>query len=405
MKSARVLGIALFVLAFIFNEWAFRFIFPLQPIDSFLRLMTLVLDGFLLVAVIALYWRKETVGVRLGQLRIHHPKRLVCFIGLLLSFCMLMTVEFGCRYYFKHLYQAPYTEHTFWEPSAVARDSVLGSKLPEDTVVSHAYVVNDSLIYKQYYRTDEVGRRMTPNNRPDSVYSEFAMVTGCSFAFGYGLNDRQTLTYFLDSLMGCRGYNYAVAGHGTQQTLALLESRDLKYEIREPRGVLVYLFIDDHIPRLIGSRRLIKLWASNYPYYFLKDGVAHRDGSFRSGRHLLSRFYRAISQSAFIDLFDIDFPWYTGERHLKLLGAVLKKAKTEFEAQFPDGRFLVVIGPNSRLAPRVSKALQEVDVETLDCSTLLDKDRAEYRIHWTEAHPNRQYYLEVAEAIRSHLDR
>lgn len=403
MKSARILGLSVAVLGLLFNEWAFRFIFPLEPIDSFLRLMVLVLDVFLITFVFTFLFKNVTVLERLQTLVKQHPRKLLLFLGSFLAYCGCLSVEFSCRYYFKNIYQAPYTEQTYWEPSAIVRDSILGSSLHKDTVTSHAYIVNDSLIYKQYYRTDKEGRRITPATRPDSVFQQFAMVTGCSFTFGYGLSETETLSYFLDSISGLRGYNYGISGHGTQQTLALLQSRQLKHEIAQPNGVLVHLFIDNHVKRLIGSRRLIKLWAQNYPYYYVEDDALKRDGTFWTGRHVLTRFYRAISQSAFLDLFDIDLPWYISDAHMQLLGAVLQQAQQEFLTQYPNGRFLVVIGPNSTLSARVLAVLQEKDVTVLDLSTLLDKEEPAYKIHWTEGHPNACYYREVAAAIDAFL--
>ena len=400
---SRIVGILVLIVGFLFNEWAFRFIFPLEPIDSFLRLMTLVLNGFLITIVLALIWKKSSIKVRIQALASGHPRLLAAFIGSFMAYCSFMALEFSCRYYFKHIYKAPYSEKTYWEPSAIVRDSILGSSLAKDTVISHAYIVNDSLIYKQYYRTDEFGRRINPVSLPDSVYKQFAMVTGCSFAFGYGLNERQTLSYYLDSLSGMRTYNYGVSGHGTQQTLALIQSRDLQSEIAEQNGVLIHLFIDDHVQRLIGSRRLIKLWASNFPYYYLENDILKRDGSFWSGRHFQTRFYRAISQSAFIDLFDIDFPWYVSDSHLELFRAVLHEAKNEFKRQFPEGRFIVVIGPGSKLAPRIVSVLAESKIEVLDLSDLLDKDEKRYKIHWTEGHPNGTYYFEMADTINAYM--
>ncbi len=403
MKSSRVIALLVLLLGFAFNEWAFRFIFPLEPIDSFLRLMTLVLDLFLISFGFAFVVSKHSFGTRLKNLLQNNSRSVSLFLGLFFSYCILMAVEFGCRYYFKLVYQAPYSEKTYWEPSAIVPDSTLGSALHKDTVISHAYVINDSLIYRQNYRTDKYGRRINPSTHADSTYSEFVMVTGCSFAFGYGLSESETLSHYLDSVTGRRAYNYGVSGHGTQQTLAILQSRELAAEISEQNGVLVHFFIDDHLPRLIGSRRLIKLWASNYPYYYLEDGELKRDGSFWTGRHLQSRFYRAISQSAFVDLFDIDFPLSISNRHLELFGAVLHEAKKEFKKQYPKGQFLVVIGPNSTLAKEVTEVLEAQNVKVLDLSALLDKEDKQYKIHWTEAHPNNKYYLEVALAIDSLL--
>ncbi len=150
-------------------------------------------------------------------------------MGMFLAYCGYMALEFSCRYYFKHIYEAPYAEQTYWEPSAVVQDSILGTALVPDTVIKHTLIVNDSLIYKKYYHTDSFGRHITPTN--DSAHVEFAMVTGCSFAFGYAVEENQTLSYYLDSLTGLRGYNYGVSGYGTQQTLALLQSRNLHNEI------------------------------------------------------------------------------------------------------------------------------------------------------------------------------
>lgn len=369
-----------------------------------MRLLILAFDSYLFV-IFLVFWREnETISERIRFILQKAPKSTAIFFGLLLSFVLIVFVEFGCRYYFKHYYQAPYSEETIWSPSPVVSDSIMGSVLPKDTTIRHTYIINDSLIYKRNYRIDNYGRRITPNTRPDSSYSEFIMVTGCSFAFGYGLSGTETIGFYLDSLTGNRAYNYSAPGYGTQQTLALLESRNLNDEINEANGTLVHLFIDDHIPRLIGSRRMMKLWARDYPYYNLDGDELKRNGSFSNGRKLRTQFYRAISQSAFIDLFDIDFPWYVSNSHLELFGAVLEESKKEFYRQYPNGRFLVVIAPNSELSPRIRETLQSKDIEALDLSNLLDKEEKRYKLHWTEAHPNKQYYLEVAQEIESHLN-
>lgn len=404
MRTARLAAIVLFIGTFVFNEWAFRFIFPLEPIDSFLRLMTLVLDGFVLVAVIALGWKNVSLTKRLKHLELKFPRAVAIYIGLFIAYCCVMGLEFGFRYYFKHHYQAPYSEATYWEPSATIPDSTLGTILIKDSVFSHAYIVNDSLIYKQYYRTDEFGRRITPEVWRDSTKNEFIMTTGCSFVFGYGLDENQTLTYYLDSLSGSKTYNYGISGHGTQQTLALLQSRNLKEEIAETNGVLIHLFIDHHMVRLIGSRRLIKLWAMHFPYYKLEDGKPVRHGSFWTGRHLLTRFYRAVSQCAILDLFDIDFPLRISDDDFELFAAVLLESEREFLKQYPNGRFLVVIGPGSKYADRATKALRKDNVSFLDLSTLLDPEEKRYQIHWTEAHPNQNYYREVADTVYQFLN-
>lgn len=401
---SRVLGVLVLLFALGLTEWSFRFELPKSPVDSFIRALTLVLDCFLLVIALTMIWKKEGIVPRLKKLGKSYPRTFSIFIGLLMAICIIVAVELGARIYFVHGYWAPYTEQTYWEPGPCRRDSLLGTSLAPNTVISHAYIINDSLIYKQHYRIDSFGRRENPRVWPDSVYKQFAMITGCSFAFGYGLTEEQTLSHHLDSLTRMRAYNYGIPGHGTQQTLALLQSRDLRKEIKEPNGVLIHLFIDDHIKRLIGSRRLINLWASEFPYYCLDGDDLKRQGNFRSGRPWLSRFYRVFSQSSFIALFDIEVPWYVSNTHLKLFGAVLREAKREFQTQYPKGRFVVIIGPNSKLAPRVHSELKTGGIEVLDLSNLLNKEDKRYKIHWTEAHPNERYYHKIAVELKRYLD-
>jgi hypothetical protein len=401
---SRILGLFILIFALALTQWAFRFDLPNSPVDAFLRVMTMLLDFFLLSIAFAMLWKADGIVSRMRTLGTSYPRSVLVFFGLFLAFGTILSAEIGARVYFKHGYTPPYTEQTYWKPRATQRDTVLGTCLPPDTVISHAYIINDSLIYEQFYRIDQFGRRENPQTRPDSSYHRFAMITGCSFAFGYGLSAEQTLSYYLDSLTGMRAYNYGIPGHGTQQTLALLRSRNLKAELSEPNGVLIHLFIDDHIKRLIGSRRLINLWASDFPYYHLDGGELKHQGSFLTGRQLLSRFYRVLSQSSFIALFDIEVPWYVSNSHLELYRAVLNEAKNEFLTLYPDGRFVVVIAPNSTLAPRVRSVLVANNIEVLDLSARLNKDEREYKIHWTEAHPNGNYYLKVAEALKDYLN-
>jgi hypothetical protein len=107
-----------------------------------------------------------------------------------------------------------------------------------------------------------------------------------------------------------------------------LQTNDLHAQIKEPNGRLIYLFIDDHLPRLIGSRRLIKMWAKDFPYFFLENGELKQDGTFTIGRPITTAIYRILTQSAFIDLFDIDIPWSISDAHLKAGGQGVRGLST-----------------------------------------------------------------------------
>ena len=80
------------------------------------------------------------------------------------------------------------------------------------------------------------------NRKPIAVF-------GCSFAYGEKLRFEQTLPYKLAAETGRAAFNYAFGGFGIQHMLYMLENGIWIGGTEEPEFVL-YIFINDHIPRL-----------------------------------------------------------------------------------------------------------------------------------------------------------
>lgn len=395
---SRVLGILLLTAAAVLTQWAFRFHLVQTPVDSFVRLLVCMADVLLIIpALFFLLSDKDNARVALKSVLQHWPGITAAYLGLCLAFMIVLVIEFSCRYYFKWQYQPPHTEHTYWNPTPNP------VKAKGDTI-KHRYFVNDSLVYDVHYAVDSLGRRHVPLLRPGSVYEQFALLTGCSFMFGYGVEDSGTFAHHIDSLLGLRPYNYAVAGQGPQHLLTMLRDSNLTDQVGQKNGRLFYLYIDDHIPRLIGARRLIKMWARHFPYFFMENGELKQDGTFTTGRPILTAIYRILTQSAFIDLLDLEIPWWTSDAHLELAAAVLAESQREFHRQFPEGSFLVIIGPNSQHAARLSEQLVRFGVPFADYSKLLDKEQPEFKIHRTEGHPNGLYYQRMAVELKEYFE-
>jgi hypothetical protein len=176
-------------------------------------------------------------------------------------------------------------------------------------------------------------------------------------------------------------YNYGFHGYGPQQMLARLESDGLRAEIAEADGVLVYLFIDAHVSRAIGSLRVYTQWADDMPFYVLDaSGRPWRHGNFNTGRPLTAMAYSLLGRSALLEAFRVDLPVRIDDRHVEITAALLARSQDLFHAQFGPQRFVVVAFPGSRLAGPLGTALRRRGVEFLDFSALLDPDRPEYHI-------------------------
>lgn len=74
------------------------------------------------------------------------------------------------------------------------------------------------------------------------------VIFGCSYAYGYKLNDEQSLGYKLSEYTKRPVYNRAYNSFGVQHMLYQLEKEDFYKKVPQPEYV-IYVYINDHIAR------------------------------------------------------------------------------------------------------------------------------------------------------------
>lgn len=153
----------------------------------------------------------------------------------------------------------------------VKRDSILGYCL-KDGLYTIQY--NNGYSYTAtHIEGKRVGGQIT--KRPISVG-----VFGCSFAYGQGLNDTQTMSYFLQqSNDSFEVSNYAVPGYGTLHQYLIL--KQLSKHKRLPK-IAILTYGSFHNERNIAARKHIKMMAwggrkgdekFTYPSLSLKNDI------------------------------------------------------------------------------------------------------------------------------------
>lgn len=93
------------------------------------------------------------------------------------------------------------------------------------------------------YTIDDVGRRVTPD-----ADGPVALVLGCSFAFGYGLDDDETLPSRLSDVTGWRAVNLGVPSWGPMDAAADLRTGARVQDVARV-DLAVYSLIGDHVRR------------------------------------------------------------------------------------------------------------------------------------------------------------
>lgn len=291
-------------------------------------------------------------------------------------------------------------ESIFVDPEALGKSHVL------QNVIHSVGHYDGVLIYDVKYSLDGKANRITPARDRDKRH-QFMAFFGCSFTFGHGVNDDETLPFYAGELCAeFMPYNYGQRGNGPQQILQRIQSAALPEEIQEQRGVGVYVYMPHHIERLIGSMPTFNLWVSNFPYYYLdKNGKLVQDGTFRSGRPWRSALYDALWSWPVLSWFEIMLPIKRTNSDMDLLVGVIREAKNAFLTQFPDSQFVVLMYyyPKHSLSkwnlhPYMVERLHAEGITVIDGSAWLTEEHfSEYML--PDFHPRPAMHRRVAEEL------
>ncbi|MBI4244664.1 MAG: hypothetical protein HY606_11290 [Planctomycetes bacterium] len=293
-------------------------------------------------------------------------------------------------------------------------DSILGYKPNAGIKINSVARQDDEILYDVTYTIDKYSRRMTPL-AGDGRKEKFALFFGCSFTFGDGLNDNQTLSYYFgEAAQKFEPYNYAYSGYGPQQMLAKIEGTDLKSEIKQNKGIAVYVFVGlgywmNHFHRAIGSMRFCRAMSVEYPYYYLNGEKLERKDGFISGRPITSLLYGLIGMSQIAERLNIDIPSSIGSKHIMLASKIISESADKLKLLLRDTEFYLLIYPISsnypayKLIEPFKVQLKNYGVKILDYSNLFDPTDPMYCISDQE-HPSSVANRIIANKISEDLD-
>ncbi|MCH2200021.1 MAG: hypothetical protein MK081_14680 [Flavobacteriales bacterium] len=276
-----------------------------------------------------------------------------------------------------------------------------------DSVWHDVKTAHGKTIFDAHYSIDKLHRRITPGY--DKAKDKYAVFFGCSVCFGFGLQDDQTIPYYIqENTTSYNAYNYAYSGWGCNHMLARLEHKDLSKEVNEQQGIGIYVFIWSHIRRAISDMRIYTSWGHTMPYYYLEDNEIKRDGNFANGRVVTSTFYEYLDKSYTSKYFELNMPIETTEDHMILAAEIIKEAKSTYTKQFSNDNFVVLIHPTDwvEFTPEKNnqfKSLLEArGIEYLDYSEILVLDNEHIIIG--DGHPNEKSNQELAKMVVKDLN-
>ncbi len=259
-------------------------------------------------------------------------------------------------------------------------------------------------IYDVEYSVGEYGRRITPvKNREQR--NKFVLFFGGSFTYGEGVKDNQTLPFWVGrNAPQYMPYNYGFHGLGPFDVLAKIENIDFSKEVKEKNGILVYTYIDGHIHRTIGSM-IVMGWMYDGAYYRnTEDGELVRDGSFETGRPILTAIYKILNKSEILRALKINLPIRFKDRDIKLVAQTIIKMQKKFKRKYPQSSFIVLIYPGSMYGKKLMDYLDEQGIQYLNYTKLFNAGNPRYYLAEEDLHPSPLAYQTVSEKIVEELN-
>jgi len=265
----------------------------------------------------------------------------------------------------------------------------------------------ESPIFDVHYEFDEYARRRVSQKNLQYRRSHL-VVFGCSFVFGIGVTDQNTLPSALAAhLPQHHVYNFGVFGQ-SPATLYLHAREDDSWKgVNERDGVAVYVYIDDHLNRVIGSLAAVANWDGLLPKIRLKsDQRAEYKGTYKNDEPFITGLYawvyKKLWNSETRKFFRIaNWPAFYREADFTFLGATILDLKEEYLRRVGKGEFVVVIYPLSMTAPWLRKELERRGIAYIDYSA--DSRIGDITFFPYEGHPTGESNRKVATILAADL--
>lgn len=138
---------------------------------------------------------------------------------------------------------------------------------------------HDTLVYHAVYSIEN-GLRKT--SRYNTSSHKYALFLGCSYTFGFGLNDDETLPSYFNEFTDSSFHvvNYAYIGYGTHHALKITQEKIAKEKtiLSSDSSIAIYSFIPHHILRSAGK----VYWDLQGPWYEIENDSITYKGTFEN---------------------------------------------------------------------------------------------------------------------------
>jgi hypothetical protein len=256
----------------------------------------------------------------------------------------------------------------------------IGSLPLPNTATEFSEYLDGRMVVDVTYRIGGNGLRTIPivvRGRPHKI-----AFFGCSFMFGHGVENDQTLPYYFiqDARGTFEGYNFAGGGWGPHQMLREIETGFVRRVAGAPE-LAIYEAIPDHLRRVAGRAP----WEDGPEYVLCAEDKACYSGPFHSADYTI--YHRWLDRSWTVKFIENHFGKLSQLSDIPLYLAVLERTRSLLQKN--GTRLVIVLWDQNELARTMMKALRSDQFDVIALSSVIPKsDSQGHPLTQIDRHPS-----------------
>ncbi len=260
-------------------------------------------------------------------------------------------------------------------------------------IVPYSFKVKDFTINKIKFRpVENYGNKKT------------FLLFGCSYNYGTGLKDNETLSHKLAKATGGTAYNKAFPGWGAQHMLYQLKQKELYGQIETPPDYIIYTYIPDHLKRLNNFQ-----WG-NFFDNTINLRYKKQNGDFVEVKPFLKQLWFSSTVK------EIQYLWagflnskINHKRNFELFSSIMTESYRLLKNHYPNTTFVILVYPfYDTISPEEInelKNLQEKGFTVINVQDLVKVNLNDDEYHFgNDCHPTEKAWDVIAPALLEKLE-
>jgi len=281
-------------------------------------------------------------------------------------------------------------------------NDILGYGPMKNQTISWKRYSGNDLIFDVSYTIDSNGLRVSPPYREGA--NGCIVFFGCSYTFGDGVNDNETMPYLVGPKTDgkFRVYNFGYRGYGPHQMLASIEHGLVADIIECEPEYVIYTAIIEQAFRSAGRA----VWDWHGPKYSINGNgevvyLGHFDDEKFSESYITKKIKNQLKKSNLITRL---FFKIINKNDIRLMVGIIDASKRALTTNYPRCEFHVILWnkPKIRIVEELISGLKGKGIRVHLVSDILsdyyDK-MSKYQISQIDDHPNQLAYEIIAEYI------